>query len=364
MPLPTHLRTASTDPGPARIRMAAICAAIAASVLIAGIVWLGAPAVLDPAAPDFFPLPAGFALVFAAFGLLHLACGLRDLARRRKTGLSRLETGAARLGKPFAGRIHTAQDVAATGPYRIRLACEHHTVPADTQDEGSRRQIVVLWQTSATAPAATRSDAGIPFAFAIPADGLASDAPGLANGDFIVWRLTIAAPTAGLDYAAEFIVEMAPETGGEAPPRPVAAAFQGLARPERPAMRFLRFALPIAGTLMIAGGGYASANQFLHGWHGTALGGTILSFTRPRAEIALDGGGTVSVTGLSSHTQFQPGQRVTVTCRVEDGAYAGCRMDTGADRWIDPLATLAIGLVLAAVGAALWLRRRPAMDGG
>lgn len=355
-PLPAQQ---SIDRGPVRIRYALTCWAIAAAILIAGVVWLGASSVFDAGSPDFFPMPAGFAAIFALFGFFHLGLGLQDLARRRKTGLSSLDAGAAFLGQVFTGRIRTANDVGATGPYRLRLACEHHTAAGADEDSAGRRHIVVLWEKSLTVPKSTRSDLGIPFSFKIPADGLSSGPRGLANGDTITWKLGISAPTPGLDYAADFVVDVLSELNADGVQRrSVAEAFKGHARPEQAGGRFLRFALPIVGLMLVAGGGYASVNQLLHSWRGAAVNGVILSFNRPQAEVALDNGQVVMVPGLSSHNDWREGQRVVVTCRRDGALYDTCRMNTGNDRWIDALATLAIGLLLTAIGAWLWRRRR------
>lgn len=348
----------STDYGAARIRLAVLCWAIAAVILVAGVIWLGAPGTFDISSPDFFPLPAGFAGAFTVFGFVHLGSGLRDLARRRKAGLSRLEANPPRLGKKFSGRIRTANDMAATGPYTIRLACEHHTTSEGT-DESTRTHRVILWEKSDAAPQSTRSDLGIPFAFSIPANGVPSHPGTLANSDSVVWKLSVSAPTSGLNYAADFLLDVQPEGGAdEASSRSVDEAFRGYTRPEQPGARFLRFAIPIIGALLVLAGGYASLNQALHSWHGVAVSGTILTFNRPQAEVALESGPKVVVPGISSHNQWQEGQQVVVVCRADGAEFSTCRMDTGSDRWIDAVATLAIGLALTAVGVWLWWRRR------
>lgn len=348
----------STDYGAARLRLAAVCWAIAVAILIAGLVWLGVPGVFDMSSPDFFPLPAGFAGALTILGFVHLGHGLLDLARRRKAGLSSLEASPPRLGRKFSGCIRTANDMAATGAYTIRLACEHHTTSEGT-NESTRTHRTVLWEKTVTAAKSTRSDLGLPFTFDIPANGLPSRQGTLADSDSVVWKLSVGAPTSGLNYAADFLLDVQPaEDTDESPSRSVEEAFRGQVRPEQPGARFLRFAIPIVGALLIAAGGYASFNQALHGWQGEAVNGTILAFSRPKAEVALDGGQKVVVPGISSHNRWQEGQRVVVICRVDDGQFNTCRMDTGSDRWIDALATLAIGLGLAAVGAWLWWRRR------
>lgn len=349
----------STDYGATRIRMAAICWVLAAAILIGGVAWLGAPGVFDMASPDFFPLPAGFAAALVAFGFVHLGQGLRDLARRRKTGLSRLDANSAALGARFEGRIRTEKDVGATGPYVIQLSCLR-TMASETDDGSSRRRTVILWEKGATSPKSTRSDVGVPFSFDIPANGLPSGPDGLPNGDSVTWKLKASAPTAGLNYVTEFLIDVRPDPDANASPlRSVDDAFQGHLRPEQSWAKVLRYALPAVGALLIAAGGYGSINQVLHSRNGVALTGSVSAFNRPQVDIKLDGGQAVIVPRVSSHLQWREGQRVTVTCREDSGQYGACRMDTGFDRWTDALATLAIGLAFAAIGVWLWRRRRP-----
>ncbi|MBN9064182.1 MAG: hypothetical protein J0H41_17380 [Rhizobiales bacterium] len=346
----------SSDYGAARIRLAIVSWAIAAAILIAGVIWIGSASVFDTASPDFFPFPAGLAGVLAIVGMVHLGQGLRDLARRRKSGLSRIEAGKAQLGKVFSGRVWTEKPVAATGPYRVRLSCEH-SIPTEGPDDSSRRRTAVLWEKTVTANSSTRSNFGIPFSFELPPNGLPSGPEGLANGETVVWRLRASAPASGLNYVAGFVIDVS-GTDVAAPLRSTSDAFQGYARPEQPGVRILRFALPIVGALVVAAGGYASINQALHSWRGAAVSGTVTAFNRPQAVVALDNGQTVSVPALSSHHQWREGQQVLVTCRADDDQYSVCRMDTGFDRWTDAVATLAIGLILTAIGAWLWRRKR------
>ena len=345
----------STDLASARMRNAIACFAIAAAIIAAGIAWLGFEETFDVNARDFMPLPAGFAGAFALFGLIHLAQGGLDIARRRKFGQSTLDAGHAALGANFAGRIRTDSVSSVTGPYKILLRCVRHWTDDDI-DDGPRGRSEHLWESSQSV-SPSRAGAGIPFSFSIPAKGLPSRSAQSAGGDTIVWTLSVTAPAGVMNYAADFQIDV----GGKrvAAAGNALAEFRKIARPEQPGWRLFRHILTVAGPLILALGLFALGNQAWHSYGGTAFTGRIAAIGRPFSDVALDtGGAPVKVRGLTKHQAWAVGQPVVVTCRMEEGERAGCRMDTGLDRWLDASGTALAGLLLAL--AALWLWRRRA----
>jgi hypothetical protein len=339
-----------------------------ASVVIlgAGIVWLGVPGVFDLNSPDFFPVPVGLAAFAGVIGTVHLVQGVLLSARFRKYGVSTREAGPAVLGQVYRGRIRTTRDLDVSGPYTIRLLCEQKS----GVNRGRTSAVLEsLWEASVSAPASTRSSAGIPFAFQIPVNGLPGGTMPGSDGNLevssIFWTLGVSAPMQGLQYQAAFLVDVdvpcaVSSAAGEDRPMAVNAArpFAGQIRPEQPFARLTRFIAPVLGILLAAAGGYATINQWQLGQNGTAFTGRIVAVETPALGIALDDGGSVRIPRVTKYNSWQAGQPVRVTCREDGRGIRTCRMDTGYDRWIDALGTLAIGLALLFLGGWLWLRWR------
>jgi hypothetical protein len=339
-----------------------------ASVLIlgTGIIWLGLPGVFELNSPDFFPVPVFLAAFAAVIGTVHLVQGALQSARFRKYGVSTLEADLAVLGQVYRGRIRTARDLDVSGPYVIQLLCEKRS----SVTRGRTSAVLEsLWEASVNAPASTRSSTGIPFAFHIPANGLPGGTLPGSDGNLevssIFWRLSVSAPMQGLQYHAAFPVDVdvpgsARNASGEVRLMPVNAtgAFAGHSRPEQPLTRIARLIAPVLGILLVAAGGYATVNQWQLDQDGTAFTGRIVAVETPALSVALDGGGLVRIPRVTKHNTWQTGQRVQVTCRDDGGGIRTCRMDTGFDRWIDAIGTLAVGLTLLLVGGWLWKRWR------
>lgn len=338
---------------------------VAAAILVAGIIGLGMPAVFEFNSPDFMPMPGFFAFAFAAFGTIHLGQGLFQSARFGKYGASTLEAGPAVLGQVYRGKIRTDRALEISGPYVIRLFCESRDISDPDSESGKGRAL--LWEASVSASASTRSSTGIPFQFRIPADGIPNRTGSSLRGHEIYWTLSVLAPMAGLHYRAEFPIDVG-ATDAETEEEEVEAArrgpaslkeaFVGQIRPERPGMGLLRFVVPIAGILLFTVGAYSTFLQWSHGRNGVALSGKITSVDRPAVDIALDGGGTTRVARVTKNNIWQVDQPVQITCLREGGELRACRMDTGSDRWIDALGTLAVGTVLLLFSCWLWFRRR------
>ncbi len=340
---------------------------IASGVILAGgIVWLGMPGVFEFNSPDFFPVPVALAAFAAVIGTIHMVQGVLQSARFSKYGASTLEAGPAVLGQVYRGRIRTARDLDVSGPFSIQLLCEKKS---GVNRDRTSAVLASLWEGSASAPASTRSSAGIPFAFQIPANGLPGGTIPGSDGNLeissIFWTLSVSAPMQGLQYQAAFPVDVdvpgsSQNTAEEAPLMPVnaAGAFAGHIRPEQQLARITRLIAPVLGILLVAAGGYATVNQWQLGQNGAAFTGRIVSVETPAIGIALDGGGTVRIPRVTKYNSWQTGQPVRMTCRDNGGGIRTCRMDTGFDRWIDALGTLAVGLALLLLGGWLWLRWR------
>jgi hypothetical protein len=335
-------------------------------ILASGIIWLGMPGVFEFNSPDFFPVPVALAAFAGVIGTIHMVQGVLQSARFRKFGASTLEAGPAVLGQVYRGRIRTARDLDVSGPFSIQLLCEKKS---GVNRDRTSAVLASLWEASVSAPASTRSSTGIPFAFHIPANGLPGGTMPGSDGNLeissIFWTLSVSAPMQGLHFQAAFPVDVdvpgsARNAAGEAPRMPVnaAGAFAGEVRPEQLLARITRLIAPVLGILLVAAGGYATVNQWQLGQDGEAFTGRIVSVETPALGIALDGGGTVRIPRVTKYNTWQTGQPVRVTCRDDGGGIRTCRMDTGYDRWIDAVGTLAVGLVLLLVGGWLWLRWR------
>ncbi len=66
----------------------------------------------------------------------------------------------------------------------------------------------------------------------------------------------------------------------------------------------------------------------------------------PSLDVALDEGGVVKIARVTRNHAWRVDEPVSVSCVEEGNTLRSCRMDTGADRWIDGLGTLAVGTIL------------------
>ncbi len=344
---------------------------LAALTLGAGIYGFGLPAMFEPDSPDFIPFFDLLALVFVGFGTTHLGQGLVQAARNNKHGLSTLDANRAVLGQVYRGKVRTQRPLVVTGPYTIRLLCESQAYANVNDDSSSSKGRAIRWETSVSAPASTLSSVGIPFQFKIPADGLPNRRGGAVEQHAIYWTLSVSAPMNGLHYRAAFPIDVGAsesepdddddDNGDGVPPaerRKVEGAFAGFVRPESSAMRLLRFIAPIVGLVLLGAGAHNVADQWSYGRDGVQLSGRITAINPPALEVALEGGGAGHVARVTKNNTWRIDQSVRVTCLRDGGAKRSCRMDTGSDRWIDGVGTLAVGAALMLLGGWLWLRRR------
>lgn len=345
--------------------------ATAAAIFAAGVLWFGAPAVIDPGSVDFIPFPAALALFFAVFGTIHLGQGAVAKWRFNRYGASTLDAGPAVLGKVYRGRIRTAQPLAVSGPYEIRLLCESRDVRDGDGDSNRRTVRQPVWAATIRAPASTNSTIGIPFDFKIPADGLPNRHGSSVAGYEIYWSLQISAPMKGMHYNAMFPIDVAAIESRSVDPdedeeRELAAArrhaslddaFAGQLRPDGSRARAFHYIVPAIGALILAAGAYSTWNQVAYGLSGVVLSGKISAIDAPSLDVSLQTGEVARIARVTTHNIWTVGQPVEVTCTRDTERPRRCRMNTGSDRWIDALGTLAVGTIALLLGAWLWLRR-------
>ncbi len=250
----TVLKAGTQDEGQRSMKIGLVFWGVALVILAAGLIWLGPTETLDINSRDFFPLPAGFAFFAAAFGTYHLGRGVLLRLRFGKYGASTLDADRAALGRVFKGRVRTESDLAPQGRSRCRLLCARNE-----NRRRQRRQWLVRRQHGhhaavgglASAPASTRSSEGIPFEFAIPADGLASVIRAPSEGPNIKWTLDVAAPLKGLDYSATFPIAVggSGKSSRSASSASAAKPFAGSLRPEQTWAKIARFVAPVLGVL-------------------------------------------------------------------------------------------------------------------
>jgi hypothetical protein len=205
--------TEEAGDGPARLRAALFCWAMTGIILVAGVVWLGAPGMFDVHSLDFFPLPDFFAFTSASLGMFFLFRGGLHSLRYRKFGTSILEANRPVLGDVLTGRIRTPRDLTTLGTFALALRCDRRDTNSSSGGSGGSRSVRTecLWRSEAKVDAWVRSSQGICVSFALPANGLRSGSrPESKTGvhreppEQIEWILRVTAPLRGLSYFAEF----------------------------------------------------------------------------------------------------------------------------------------------------------------
>lgn len=156
------------------------------------------------------------ALLFPAVGTGLLIWAVRATIRRRRYGISVLELGTlpAVLGHALEGRLRTPAGLRPPEGFRVVLSCIRRVTSGSGRNRSTSENI--LWQEEHRTGA---SGAGVPVAFAIPADAAPSD-PGRSD-DRTLWRLEVSAGVPGVDYAAGFEVPVF-RTAASALPRTAA----------------------------------------------------------------------------------------------------------------------------------------------
>ena len=179
------------------------------------IVWyFELPLNFDVTDRDFNPL-IFVPVLFVLIALYALLKAIRDTLRVRKFGVTTLVAGPAMAGRRFEGSLRSSRDLAPDGDYTVLLRCiRTYRVGGPVVSSGTQRSTYkdeLRWQETVVVPCASiRSSAGIPFAFQIPADALASKGPPVyerVHGN-VRWILTVSAPMRGLNYHAVFAIDM------------------------------------------------------------------------------------------------------------------------------------------------------------
>ncbi|WP_149803879.1 hypothetical protein [Mesorhizobium sp. NFR06] len=162
-------------------------------------------------------------VLFILIALYSLSKAIRDTLRVRKFGRTTLVVGPATAGRRFEGLLRSSRDPAPGGDYTVQLRCirTYRVGGPVVNTSGTQRSTYkeeLRWQEKIVVPCASvRSSAGIPFAFQIPPDALASKGPPIyerVHGN-VRWILTVSAPMPGLNYYAAFAIDMQGDSGNE-----------------------------------------------------------------------------------------------------------------------------------------------------
>lgn len=217
-------------------------AGLMAAAVIAILIYLPTTWVFDMNAPDFNPLVLVPAFL-AAVGLFQLFQAVRKTSRAWKFGAATLMltgAGVARMGGTVAGVIRTAARITPTGDVRVVLQCVDTHVFRQVNHQSSSgtdsQREYVTWEHAQLVPLeGLDSVAGIPFVFELPAsvgepptseaEPVSATSPRLSftaaiNIPFVKqrvwtrnaphtsrrWQMVVSAPTAGIDFRAEFPV--------------------------------------------------------------------------------------------------------------------------------------------------------------
>lgn len=192
-----------------------------------GYFFAGAMVLIAVLIPWYFELPLNFdvtdrefnplvfvPVVFAVIGLYALLKAIRDSLRVRKFGATTLQAGPARPGGRFEGLVRSSRDLSPSGDYTVLLRCiRTYRVggPVTIAEEKSTYKEELKYQEKLVVPrVSVRSSAGIPFAFAIPADAPPSNGPPVYERQHgnVRWILSVTAPMPGVDYYAVFAIDM------------------------------------------------------------------------------------------------------------------------------------------------------------
>ncbi|RWB53701.1 hypothetical protein [Mesorhizobium sp.] len=177
--------------------------------------WFELPLNFDVTDREFNPL-IFIPVVFVLIALYSLLKAIRDTLRVRKFGTTTLVAGPAMAGRRFEGSVRSSRDLAPDGDYTVQLKCiRTYRVGGPIVNTGGTQKSTykdeLKWQETIAVPCASiRSSAGIPFAFQIPPEALASKGPPIyerVDGN-VRWILTVSAPMRGLDYYAVFAIDM------------------------------------------------------------------------------------------------------------------------------------------------------------
>jgi hypothetical protein len=141
------------------------------------------------------------ALLFPIVGVGLLVWALRATLRYRRFGVSQLDlaTVPAAVGHSLEGTLRTPAGLRPAEGFRVALSCIRRVTTGSGRDRSTSES--VLWQDERMLPG---TGAGVPVAFAIPADAAPYDA--LHGSDGTLWRLEASAEVPGVDYAARFDV--------------------------------------------------------------------------------------------------------------------------------------------------------------
>jgi hypothetical protein len=149
------------------------------------------------------------ALLFPIAGVGLLVWAIRTSLRLTKYGVSRLELGTLPgvIGHTFAGTVRVNGALEAPEGFHVTLSCVRRVTTRSGKDSSTTESI--LWQEERQLRGEPSRDASgmstrIPIAFRLPADARPCDSSD--PNDRILWRLTLSAKVAGLDYDSTFEV--------------------------------------------------------------------------------------------------------------------------------------------------------------
>ena len=155
-------------------------------------------------------------LTFPLVGIGLLVAAVRGTLRNRKYGQSHfvLETNPGVIGRTLAGRVETSLQTVPEAGVDVRLSCIRRYETGTGKNRSTSH--TTLWQDATTMSGADlgRGLKGltVPVVFEIPSNARACDDTN--PRDQILWSLTVAASTPGVDYSDSFDVPVF-DTGAE-----------------------------------------------------------------------------------------------------------------------------------------------------